>query len=144
MSCRLAAQAFEAQEAIFVTDAGGHILRVNRAFTTITGYDADDVMGKTPRVLKSYRQDSEFYRAMWAQLTTQGHWEGEIENRRKDGEVFPERLSITAVRNAEGHTTNYVAHFVDITEQKRNETDLIESRAKAEQANRPNRASSRR
>ena len=132
---RLAAQAFEAQEAIFVTDADANILRVNRAFTAITGYDADDVIGKTPRVLKSYRQDSEFYRGMWAQLEADGYWEGEIENRRKDGEVFPERLSITAVRNAEGRTTNYVANFVDITEQKRNEADLLESRAKAEQAN---------
>ncbi|WP_296900093.1 PAS domain S-box protein, partial [Thiohalocapsa sp.] len=132
---RLAAQAFEAQEAIFVTDAAARILRVNRAFSEVTGYTAEEVVGKTPRVLKSDRQGHAFYQNMWAHLLADGHWEGEIENRRKNGEIFPERLSITAVRDNEGQTTNYVAHFVDITQQKRNEAALEESRRRAERAN---------
>ncbi|MGD8207508.1 MAG: PAS domain S-box protein, partial [Thiohalocapsa sp.] len=131
---RLAARAFEAQEAIFVTDAEARILRVNRAFSEITGFAADEVVGKTPRVLKSDRQGRAFYEAMWDRLLADGYWEGEIENRRKNGEIFPERLSITAVRDNEGQTTNYVAHFVDITEQKRNEAALEESRRRAERA----------
>ena len=130
----LAAHAFEAQEAIFVTDVDARILRVNRAFAEITGYTADDVIGQTPRVLKSGHHDGEFYRQMWGRLGADGHWDGEIENRRKDGEIFPEWLSITAVRNAEGQTTNYVAHFIDISDQKRNQAALEEARAKAEQA----------
>ena len=131
---QLAAQAFEAQEAIFVTDASARILRVNHSFSRITGYEADEAIGQTPRILKSGRQDAEFYRQMWAQLQTTGHWEGEIENRRKDGETFPEWLSITAVHNPAGAVANYVAHFVDISDRKRNEVQLQEARARAEQA----------
>jgi len=131
---QLAAQAFEAQEAIFVTDASTRILRVNHSFSRITGYQPDEAIGQTPRLLKSGRQDAEFYRQMWAQLQTTGHWEGEIDNRRKDGEIFPEWLSITAVRNPAGAIANYVAHFVDISERKRNEAQLHEARARAEQA----------
>ncbi len=131
---RLAAQAFESQEAIFITDARAKIVRVNQAFTHITGYAADEVIGKTPRVLKSYRQDEAFYRRMWGRLLEDGHWEGEIENRRKDGEIYPEWLSATAVLNDEGETTHYVAHFVDISEQKRIQAALEEARARAEQA----------
>jgi PAS domain S-box-containing protein len=131
---RLAASAFEAQEAIFITDADARILRVNRAFTAITGHREGEVVGLTPRVLKSGRQDGAFYRAMWERLVEEGHWEGEIENRRKDGEVFPEWLSITAVRDAQGRTTNYVAHFIDISERKRNEAALETARARAERA----------
>ena len=131
---RLAAHAFEAQEAIFVTDVDARILRVNQAFTEITGYTADEAIGQTPRILKSGRQDGEFYRQMWRRMRADGHWEGEIENRRKDGEIFPEWLSITAVHDLEGQTTNYVAHFIDISDQKRNQTALEEARARAEQA----------
>ena len=131
---RLAANAFEAQEAIFVTGADGRILRVNRAFTEITGYAADDAIGKNPRMLQSGLHDAQFYRRMWGRLQAEGHWEGEIENRRKDGEVFPERLSITAVQDPEGRTTNYVAHFFDISDQKRNQAALEDARARAEQA----------
>jgi PAS domain S-box-containing protein len=132
---RLAAYAFEAQEAIFVTDADARILRVNRAFTKITGYAFDEVMGQNPRVLKSGRQDGDFYHRMWERLRADGHWEGEIENRRKNGEIFPEWLSISAVHDAQGRTTNYVAHFIDISDQKRAQASLEEARARAEQAN---------
>nr|WP_246221748.1 PAS domain S-box protein [Marichromatium bheemlicum] len=131
---RLAAQAFEAQEAICVTDAESRILRVNRAFTAITGYAAHEAVGQTPRLLKSGRQSRRFYQEMWERLLRDGHWEGEIENRRKDGEIFPEWLSISAVRDQHGKTTNYVAHFIDISERKRSEAALIEARARAEQA----------
>lgn len=131
---RLAAHAFQAQEAIFITDAQAQILRVNDAFTRITGYERVEVIGKTPKILKSGRQDAAFYRDMWARLLEDGHWEGEIDNRRKDGEIFPEWLSITAVRDAMGRTTNYVAHFIDISERKRSEAALKKARARAEQA----------
>jgi len=131
---RLAAHAFEAQEAIFITDADARILRVNRAFKEITGYAQEDAVGKTPSILKSHRQDAEFYRRMWGQLVDAGKWEGEIINRRKNGELFPEWLSITAVRDASGQTSNYVAHFIDISNQKRNEAALEEARERAEQA----------
>jgi PAS domain S-box-containing protein len=131
---RLAAHAFQAQEAIFVTDADARILRVNDAFTRITGYEGHEAIGMTPKILKSGRQDAGFYRDMWARIREDGHWEGEIENRRKDGEIFPEWLSITAVRDGQGRITNYVAHFVDISERKRNEAALERARARAEQA----------
>lgn len=131
---RLAAHAFEGQEAIVITDAAARILRVNRAFTEITGFKADEVIGRNPRIWKSGRHDKEFYRRMWGRLQTDGHWEGEIENRRKDGSILPEWLSITAVRDAQGEVTNYVAHFIDISEQKRSQASLEEARAKAEQA----------
>jgi PAS domain-containing protein len=75
---RLTAQAFETQEAIFITDTQGRILRVNRAFTAITGYTADEALGQTPAILKSGRQDEAFYRELWAQLLNAGHWHGEI------------------------------------------------------------------
>jgi PAS domain S-box-containing protein len=131
---RLAAHAFEAQEAIVITDADARILRVNRAFTEITGYTAEEVLGQNPRILKSGCQDGEFYSRMWGRLRANGHWEGEIENRRKDGEIFSEWLSISAVRDVQGQTTNYVAHFIDISDQKRAQESLEEARTKAEQA----------
>jgi PAS domain S-box-containing protein len=107
---------------------------VNRAFTEITGYAAEEVIGHNPRILKSGRQDGAFYQRMWQRLRSEGHWEGEIENRRKDGEIFPEWLSISAVRDARGEITNYVAHFIDISDQKRSQAELEEARARAEQA----------
>jgi two-component system sensor histidine kinase/response regulator len=131
---RLAAHAFEAQEAIFVTDSDARILRVNSAFTKITGYTADEAVGQTPRLLRSGRQEADFYKAMWGTLTAVGHWVGEIENRRKSGEIFPEWLSITAVHDSEGQTTNYVAHFIDITEHKKSQAALEEARVTAERA----------
>lgn len=112
---RIAATAFEAQEGILVTDAQSNILRVNSAFMSITGYSEAEVVGKTPRILNSGRHDASFYAGMWEQIKRTGSWEGEIWNRRKNGEIYPERLAITAVRNAEGVVTNYVATLTDIT-----------------------------
>ena len=121
---RIAAIAFESQEGMTVTDAEGTILRVNQAFTNITGYAAHDVIGKNPRLLKSGRQDANFYAAMWESILHTGVWEGEIWNRRKNGEIYPEYLTITAVKNNLGMTTNYVATLSDITLKKEAEDEI--------------------
>jgi PAS domain S-box-containing protein len=132
---RLAAQAFDSSEAMFITDASGVIIRVNSAFTRITGYEAAAVLGKNPSLLASGRHDAQFYRSMWRQLLESGSWSGEIYNERKNGEIFPEHLNISVVKNAEGETTHYVGHFVDITEQKQNEERLRQAQHEAETAN---------
>ncbi len=112
---RISAIAFETQEGVLITDAQSMILRVNTAFTRITGYSADEVVGKTPRILSSGRQDAAFYEDMWESITRLGSWEGEIWNKRKNNEVYPEHLRITAVKNHEGIVKNYVATLTDIT-----------------------------
>ena len=118
---RIAATAFEAQEGMLVTDAQRTILRVNQAFTRITGYASEDVVGLTPRILKSGRHDDAFYRAMWTQINDTGSWAGEIWNRRKDGAVYPEWLTISAVRNELGSVSHYIGTLTDITQRKANE-----------------------
>lgn len=115
---KIAATAFEAQEGILVTDAKTNILRVNNAFAEITGYSAKESIGKTPNFLSSGRHDKEFYDAMWIAIEQKGAWAGEIWNRRKSGEIYPERLVITAVKDKDGNVTNYVASLADITESK--------------------------
>jgi diguanylate cyclase (GGDEF)-like protein/PAS domain S-box-containing protein len=127
-SNRIAATAFESQEGKTITDAQGTILRVNQAFTDITGYSADEAVGQNPRILKSGRQDEAYYTAMWDSLNSSGIWQGEIWNRRKSGEVYPEWLSICAVRSVDGFVCNYVATFTDITQSKRAQ-DKIEHMA---------------
>jgi diguanylate cyclase (GGDEF)-like protein/PAS domain S-box-containing protein len=112
---RIAATAFESQEGIMVTDANKNILRVNAAFTAITGYTSEEAVGQTPRLITSGRQDKIFYESMWTHLNQTGTWEGEIWNRRKNGEVYPEHLTITAVKDTDGIITNYVATLTDIT-----------------------------
>ncbi|MBE0469157.1 MAG: bacteriohemerythrin [Methyloprofundus sp.] len=112
---RIAATAFESQEGIMVTDANNIILRVNSAFTVITGYTSEEAVGQTPRLLNSGRQDSYFYAAMWDSIKQTGQWQGEIWNRRKNGEIYPEYLMITAVKDTNGRITNYVATITDIT-----------------------------
>jgi diguanylate cyclase (GGDEF)-like protein/PAS domain S-box-containing protein len=114
----IAATVFESQEGMMVTDASTVIIRVNRAFTHITGYSAEDAVGQTPRLLSSGMQSKMFYATMWDSINSTGMWEGEILNRRKNGEVYPEYLYITAVKNAEGIVTNYVASRTDITSSK--------------------------
>ncbi len=116
----LAAKVFQnSSEGIAVTDIAGRIQRVNPGFTAITGYSAEEVVGQTPRVLKSDRHTPEFYKNMWGQLLSQGKWSGEIWNRRKSGEAYPEWLTISAVKDAKGVVTHYVSTFHDITETKR-------------------------
>jgi diguanylate cyclase (GGDEF)-like protein/PAS domain S-box-containing protein len=121
---RIAATAFETQEGICVTNSENIILKVNRAFTKITGYSANDVLGKSPSILKSGRQDAEFYREMWDSLNRDKFWEGEVWNKRKDGTLYPERLGITAVTNNADKIINYVATFTDITRQKKAEEEI--------------------
>ncbi len=120
---RVAATAFNAHEAITITDADGTILQVNDAFTRITGYTSEEAIGNNPSILKSGKHDKEFYVEMWDHIRKEGFWKGEIYNRRKNGEIYPEMLSISAVRNGEGKITHYVAHFFDITEIKNAQKD---------------------
>jgi diguanylate cyclase (GGDEF)-like protein/PAS domain S-box-containing protein len=112
---RIAAIAFDSPEGMMVTDAAGVILQVNQSFTRITGYTSAEVVGRKPCVLSSGRHDAEFYRAMWSAIGVHGRWQGEIWNRRKNGEVYPELLNIAAVRDAGGAVTHYVASLSDIT-----------------------------
>ena len=123
---RLAATTFETHEGIMITDRQGVILRVNKAFTEISGYQPNEVIGKTPKIMKSGLHDDGFYRELWRQLTTFGKFEGEIWNRRKNGELFPEWQTITAVKNDQGETTHYVAIFSDITEKKKTENEIYD------------------
>lgn len=112
---RIAATAFESQEGMIVTDAKGNILRVNRAFTSISGYPAEEVIGKNPSILSSGQHDKTFYTKIWETVNHTGSWEGEIWNRRKNGEIYPEHLTITAVKDVHGKLTNYVGTLTDIT-----------------------------
>ncbi|OHC67872.1 MAG: hypothetical protein A2045_04925 [Rhodocyclales bacterium GWA2_65_20] len=113
---------FEAsREGIVITDRHERILSVNPAVTEITGYTPDEVVGRTPRLFSSGRHDHEFYRVMWAVLATDGYWEGEIWDRRKNGEIYPKWLAISAVYNQQNQVTHYIASFTDISERKANE-----------------------
>jgi diguanylate cyclase (GGDEF)-like protein/PAS domain S-box-containing protein len=109
-----------------ITDAGSRIVYVNRSFTKVTGYTLKDVRGKTPRILHSGRQAAGYYARMWKALETSGRWQGEIWNRRKNGEIYPEWLSITAVRSRTGKVESYLAMFSDITLRKREERELYD------------------
>ena len=121
-SLRLAATVFESSaEGIMITDAQQRIISVNPALVAITGFTADDVVGKTPAVFSSGRQDREFYRRLWASIGHDGFWHGEIWNRRRNGEVYPELLTITAVRDASRVVTHYIGSFFDISERKQAE-----------------------
>ncbi len=111
-------------EGIAITDTSGTIQEVNPGFTSITGYSAAEAVGKNPSILKSQHHTPEFYREMWQQLKKNGSWAGEIWNRRKNGEVYPERLSINAIKDNHGNTTHYVSVFYDITDIKRGEDQL--------------------
>lgn len=105
-------------EAIIITDAQKRILAVNPAFQRITQYSPDEVLGQDPRLLSSGKQNTEFYGAMWDAISNAGQWAGEIWNRRKNGEVYPEWLSIGVVKNSRGQVINYIALFSDITKRK--------------------------
>ena len=111
-------------EGIIITDGEGRIQAVNPAFTQITGYAQEEVAGRTPSLLGSGRHDAEFFRDMWASLAAHGHWVGELWNRRKDGEEFPELLNISAIRDQQGKVKQYVGLFSDISKQKKSEEVL--------------------
>ncbi|EME70125.1 methyl-accepting chemotaxis protein [Paramagnetospirillum caucaseum] len=111
-------------DAVMVTDARNHIKLVNPAFTRITGYGPDEVIGRSPSILASGRHDDAFYTAMWEHLAKTGTWNGEIWNRSKSGETYPEWLSITAIKDRGGQAQGYVATFSNISERKRRETRM--------------------
>jgi diguanylate cyclase (GGDEF)-like protein/PAS domain S-box-containing protein len=113
---RIAAAAFDAQQGIIVTDAHGVIVRVNRALLETTGYTAEELIGQTPRIFKSGRHDTAFYTKMWRDLLENGSWQGEIWDRRKNGEIFPKWLSISPVKDRNGITTHFVGSQIDISE----------------------------
>lgn len=121
---RIAAIAFESQAAIMVTDASQRILQVNKAFSRLTGYSANEAIGQRPSMLKSGWQDAAFYSAMWHELSETGHWQGEIWNRRKGGEIFPEWLTISGVRDSFGKLTHFVSTFSDISSLKVAESEI--------------------
>lgn len=122
---KLMGKVFEnAAEGVIITAPDGEILSVNKAFSKMTGYEVHEAIGQTPHILQSGRQDKPFYRRMWQDLLTKGQWQGEIWNRRKDGDDYLEWLSIVAVKDDLGETSNYVAIFSDITTEKKNEEKL--------------------
>ena len=122
---RLYATVFtNASEGMTITDAESRIVAVNPAFSAISGYLPADVVGRTPAILNSGQQGPDFYREMWRELVDNGHWQGEIWNRRKDGGIFPEWLSIVAVHDETGRTTHYIGVFTDISERKQSEARI--------------------
>lgn len=115
---RIAAAAFENNKGMMITAPDGTILRVNRAFSAITGYGAQEVIGLTPRLLASGRHDRCFYAAMWREIGGTGSWEGEVWNKRKNGEIYPQHLAISAVKAEDGTVSNYVAALEDLSQKK--------------------------
>lgn len=122
---RLVASVFShAREGIIITDAKGQIIDVNEAFSQTTGYSREESIGHNPSFLRSTRQKPDFFVAMWAALNTHGYWQGELWNRKKNGELFAELLTISAVRDSQGEINHYVGLFADITQQKEHEARL--------------------
>lgn len=122
---RLYATVFtNASEGMTITDASTKIIAVNPAFCQITGYCKEEIIGKTPKILNSGRQNKTFYQSMWDTLNSKGQWKGEIWNLRKDGSIFPEWLSITAINDSDNQPSHYIGVFTDITERKQNEARI--------------------
>ncbi len=122
VALRIAATAFEAQDGIVVTDSRRVIRRVNRAFTRITGYSEQEAVGQTPALMRSGRHDAAFYAAMWETVARDGYWQGELCNRHKDGSLYTERLTISAVKDRDGKVTHYVGSLADVTQQREAES----------------------
>ena len=114
----------ETHEGILITSADGTIIDVNPTFCEITGYSREEAIGQNPRILNSGRQSPEFYADMWQSIAVQGHWQGELWNRKKNGDLFAEMLSISALKDEHGHTSNYISLFADITESKQQQEQL--------------------
>ena len=113
-----------ASDAIAITDESNKIISVNRALEKITGYSKKELLGQDPKLLSSNQHNPKFFKKMWQTLHSQGSWQGEIYNKRKNGEVFPEELSLNTVKNSHGEITNYIAIFRDITDRKNTENKL--------------------
>ncbi|MDP2694581.1 MAG: diguanylate cyclase, partial [Gallionella sp.] len=121
---RISAIAFETHEAIVITDCHPKILRVNQAFQDITGYTAEEVIGHNPSILSAERKPKAFYEEMWATIFRDGKWSGEVLDKRKNGEIYPKQLTITAVTASDGTLTHYVGLFFDITQRKKAEDEI--------------------
>ncbi|MGB4342632.1 MAG: EAL domain-containing protein [Moraxellaceae bacterium] len=121
----IAATAFESKEGTMITDSNSVILKVNRAFTEITGYSAEEAVGQTPRLLNSGRHDKAFYAGMWESIKNTGSWQGEIWDRRKNGEIYPKWLTITAVKADDGTVTHYVGTHTDISARKAADEQIV-------------------
>jgi diguanylate cyclase (GGDEF)-like protein/PAS domain S-box-containing protein len=125
-SLRIAATAFQTHEAIMITNANANIVRVNAAFVQTTGFTEAEVLGKNPRLLSSGKHNTSFYKNIWGSILTTGNWSGEIWNRRKNGEIYPEWQTISAVKDGQGTVTHYVSFFSDITEFKKSKQKVEE------------------
>ncbi|MGM0520894.1 MAG: bifunctional diguanylate cyclase/phosphodiesterase [Pseudomonadota bacterium] len=121
---KIAAMAFETHLGMFIADANNRIVQVNRTFSEITGYSEEEVLGQTPALLNSGRHDADFYRMMWRQLNEHDRWQGEVWNQRKSGDIYPQWLTISVVRNDAGEVTHYVATLSDITQRKAAEQEI--------------------
>ena len=121
---RIAATAFETQDGMLISDQHNRIIKVNQAFQKISGYSESEVIGQTPSILQSGRHDKAFYESMFEQLINKGTWEGEVWNKRKNGEIYPEWLSISTVQDFQGLVSHYVATFKDISERKASERQI--------------------
>ncbi|MCA1773594.1 MAG: EAL domain-containing protein [Halomonas sp.] len=121
---RISATAFQTHLGMLIADASGHVLKINNTFTRITGYSEAELVGKSLRILNSGRHDAAFYRKLWRRVHATGSWEGEIWSRRKNGDVFPEWLTISAVYDPYGALTHYVATISDISERKAAEQEI--------------------
>lgn len=128
-SLRIAATAFECQEGMIITDADMRILRTNHSFSRIMGYSNEEVVGQTPTFMRSDRQPASFYEAAWATARREGSWRDQVWHRRKNGEVFPQWLTCTAVTNEQGDITNYVVTHTDITHLKQQEAKRLADEA---------------
>lgn len=121
----LSAKVFaQSREGIIISNGNNQIISINSAFTDITGYLAEDVIGKNPNMLSSGRHKYNFYQAMWKDLSTNNYWQGEVWNRRKNGEIFPEWMTISAVKDKQGQIVNYIAIFADISQHKETEAQI--------------------
>jgi diguanylate cyclase (GGDEF)-like protein/PAS domain S-box-containing protein len=125
LDLKISAIAFESQNGIFITDNKGVMIKVNKAVTQITGYTAQELIGHNVSLLQSGRQDQEFYKIMWGELITKGHWKGIIYNKRKNTEIYTEQLVISAAHTEGLNVTHYVGNFTDITEEQ-NSRDIIQ------------------
>ncbi|HJW23685.1 MAG TPA: EAL domain-containing protein [Rhodocyclaceae bacterium] len=122
---RVAAAAFETQESMFITDAEGIILRVNQAFTQVNGYSAAEAVGRTPSLIKSGHHPADFHAELWRTLEETGGWQGEIWNKRKNGEIHPDWVTITAVKDEQGRVTHHVGAQTDLSQRKRAEAKIL-------------------
>jgi diguanylate cyclase (GGDEF)-like protein/PAS domain S-box-containing protein len=122
---RISAAVFQhASEAIFITNANNVIEEVNPAFTEITGYSTEDAIGKTPAMFKSGRHGAEFYQTMWQSISDTGSWQGEVWNQRKNGQIYPEYLAISAVKDHQNNVIQHIALFSDMSKHKQYEQDI--------------------